>query len=175
MKYGQRSLLFHLAVCIATTSLCVVAAHGQATQPSDSGQSSAAAASAPNYSGNLLTRSTLTGDWGGVRNELAQRGMTFDLSVTQIYEGVTGGGTQSGPLGILPRPGANTRNWEYNGIGDFVFNLDTGKAKLWQGGFLTLEVEGEWGNNAGVNKQSGGLDPVNFIPFTLRRSPMASP
>jgi len=30
-----------------------------------------AQAPSPNYSGDVLTRSTVTGDWGGVRNELA--------------------------------------------------------------------------------------------------------
>jgi hypothetical protein len=35
-----------------------------------SGPASAQAPS-PNYSGELMTRSTFTGDWGGVRNELA--------------------------------------------------------------------------------------------------------
>jgi len=33
----------------------------------------------PDYSGDFLTRSTFTGDWGGVRNDLAKKGITFDL------------------------------------------------------------------------------------------------
>ena len=32
----------------------------------------------PTYSGDLLNRSTLTGDWGGARNELAAKGVTID-------------------------------------------------------------------------------------------------
>jgi hypothetical protein len=31
------------------------------------------------YSGDLLSRSTLTGDWWGVRNQVAEKGVTFDL------------------------------------------------------------------------------------------------
>ncbi|MBP1753246.1 MAG: hypothetical protein H6Q57_2082, partial [Geobacteraceae bacterium] len=39
------------------------------------------------YSGSLWSRSTLTGDWGGVRNELAETGIIFKASATQIYQG----------------------------------------------------------------------------------------
>ena len=42
------------------------------------------------YSGNLWQRSTLTGDWGGLRNELAARGVTLDMSITQVGQGVVG-------------------------------------------------------------------------------------
>ena len=44
------------------------------------------------YSGDLLTRSTLTGDWGGARNDVEQKGITFDASLTQIEQGVPSGG-----------------------------------------------------------------------------------
>ena len=47
----------------------------------------AAQEATPDYSGSLLTRSTLTGDWGCARNELAKKGITFKASVTQIYQG----------------------------------------------------------------------------------------
>ena len=36
------------------------------------------------YSGDLWTRPALTGDWGGLRNELSQKGLKFELSVTQV-------------------------------------------------------------------------------------------
>ena len=49
----------------------------------------------PTYSGDLLNRSTLTGDWGGARNELAAKGITFDMSLTQVEQGVGGGGKDS--------------------------------------------------------------------------------
>ena len=51
----------------------------------------AGAAEAPpanTYSGDFWSRSTLTGDWGGVRNDLAKKGVTFDLSLTQVYQGI---------------------------------------------------------------------------------------
>src|SRR6266536_649838 len=78
------------------------------------------------YSGDFWTRSTLTGDWGGLRNQLAEKGVTFDLSITQVGQGVVGGG----------KSGA----WQYGGRGDIVMNIDSGKLGLWPGGFLNLEA-----------------------------------
>ena len=44
------------------------------------------------YAGDIWSRSTLTGDWGGFRNEWAEKGVTIDLNVTQIGQGVVNGG-----------------------------------------------------------------------------------
>src|SRR5262249_1676895 len=82
------------------------------------------------YSGDLLTRSTLTGDWGGLRNEWATKGVTIDLNVTQIGQGVVNGGKSSA--------------WQYGGRGDLTINLDSQKLGLWPGGFFNLELEGNW-------------------------------
>jgi porin len=100
---------------------------------------------APNYSGDVFSRSTLTGDWGGRRNEWAAKGVTFDSSVTQIGQGVVDGG----------KNGA----WEYGGRGDLTVTVDTGKLGLWPGGFFTAELEGNWSNS--VNGKTGALAPVN--------------
>ena len=105
----------------------------------------AEAASPEPYSGDLLTRSTLTGDWGGVRNDRSAKGVTFDASVTQIEQGVVSGGKNG--------------SWEYGGRGDINGLLDTGKLGLWPGGFLSLELEGNWSNS--INGNTGALSPVN--------------
>ena len=97
------------------------------------------------YSGDFLSRSTLSGDWGGARNDLAKKGVTFDINVTQTEQGVVGGGKNS--------------SWEYGGRGDLTLKLDTGKMGLWPGGFLTAELEGNWGKS--VNGYTGALMPVN--------------
>jgi porin len=102
-------------------------------------------ASADPYSGDFFTRSTLTGDWGGVRNDLAAKGITFDAKVTQISQSVVGGGKDS--------------TWEYGGRGDLTGHLDTGKLGLWPGGFLTAELEGNWSKS--VNGNTGALMPAN--------------
>ena len=97
------------------------------------------------YSGDIWTRSTLSGDWGGLRNELAAKGVTFDLSVTQVGQGVVNGG----------KNGA----WQYGGRGDLVINLDSQKLGLWPGGFFNLELEGNWAS--AINGSTGALMPAN--------------
>ena len=97
------------------------------------------------YSGDLWNRSTLTGDWFGVRNDLAAKGITFDMSLTQVGQGVVDGGKDEG--------------WKYGGRGNLTFNLDTEKLGLWPGGFLTVEVEGNFTDS--VNGKTGALMPVN--------------
>lgn len=97
------------------------------------------------YSGEFISRSTLTGDWGGLRNQLAAKGVTFDINLVLTEQGVVDGGTN--------------REWENGGRGDLLLKVDTGKLGLWPGGFLTAELEGNFGK--GVNLRSGGLLPVN--------------
>jgi porin len=97
------------------------------------------------YSGDLLTRSTLTGDWGGLRNEWAAKGVTIDLNVTQVGQGVVSGGKSSA--------------WQYGGRGDLTINVDSQKLGLWPGGFFNLELEGNWASS--VNSSTGALMPVN--------------
>jgi porin len=99
----------------------------------------------PTYSGDLLNRSTLTGDWGGARNKMAAKGVTIDLGLTQIEQGVTGGGKNS--------------TWEYGGRGDLTVNADSQKLGWWPGGFMNLEVEGNFSRS--VNGNTGALMPVN--------------
>ena len=118
--------LFHLATFAVTT--------GAGEAPS-----------ATPYSGDIWNRSTLTGDWGGLRNQLAEKGVTLDLSLTQIGQGAVHGG----------KSGA----WQYGGRGDIILNLDSQKLGLWPGAFLNLEAEGNWAS--AVNGNTGALMPVN--------------
>ena len=97
------------------------------------------------YSGDFLTRSTLTGDWGGARNDLAKKGVTFDLNLTQVEQGVVDGG--------------KNHKEAYGGRGELTFKVDTGKLGLWPGGFLTVELEGNFGQ--GTNLRDGSLMPAN--------------
>jgi porin len=83
------------------------------------------------YSGDIWTRSTLSGDWWGVRNDLAAKGVTIDMSLTQAAQGIVHGGKDTG--------------WQYGGgRGDIVVNLDSQKLGLWPGAFLNLEAEGNF-------------------------------
>src|SRR5215470_5057115 len=71
----------------------------------------------PNYGGDLRSRSYLTGDWGGLRSKLADRGVQFEFSVTQIFQDVASGGTN--------------RTGRYSGLTDMVLKLDFQKLGLW--------------------------------------------
>jgi len=46
----------------------------------------------PDYTGDIWTRSYFTGDWYGERMDLAQKGIMFDLRLSQYYQNVTSGG-----------------------------------------------------------------------------------
>jgi len=97
------------------------------------------------YAGTLGTRPALSGDWNGHRTHLAERGVTFDLSLTQIAQGIVRGGKDTG--------------WAYGGRGDVVVGADTEKLGWWRGGRLSLEFEGSFASD--VNKQTGALNAVN--------------
>lgn len=98
----------------------------------------------PDYTGDLGDRSTLTGDWGGARQELANGGVTLDANLTQVTQGVVSGGIKTG--------------WEYMGRGEATLNMDTAKMGLWPGGLLTVMGEGNYGN---ILKQTGSLIGTN--------------
>ncbi len=67
------------------------------------------------YSGDIWTRSTLSGDWGGLRNQLAAKGVTLDMNFTQATQGIVHGGKQTG--------------WQYSG-GRGDINLHVRHAKV---------------------------------------------
>jgi porin len=108
------------------------------------------------YTGDLWTRSTLSGDWGGLRNELAAKGVTIDMSLTQAAQGIVHGGKDTG--------------WQYGGgRGNITVNFDSEKLGLWPGGLLTAEAEGNFipQDNLfkSVNGKTGALMPVNSNQF----------
>ena len=45
--------------------------------------------------GDLRSRTQLTGDWGGLRTDLAARGLFIDLYTTGVYQRVTSGGVKA--------------------------------------------------------------------------------
>ena len=74
-----------------------------------------------------LTRSTLTGDWGGARSSLADKGVAFDLRYTSTYQGLTSG--------------TGVEDYEYGGKVDAFVNLDSAKMGLWEGGGFRSHFE----------------------------------
>lgn len=115
--------------------------------PSIFGQSSASAESSPladvqdavqstqsSSEIDLKTRSTLTGDWGGARSSLADRGVTLDLRYTSFYQGLVSG---TGP-----------QDFEYGGKVDAFVNFDSEKMGLWEGGGFRSHIEYSHGDLA---------------------------
>ncbi len=99
------------------------------------------------FSGPLFERSKLTGDWFGTRSELAGNGITLDISNTQYYQGLTGGGLE--------------QEFRYGGRNDYFLNVDGEKAGLSKGCFITLHAETRYGESA--NSLTGALMPVNLM------------
>lgn len=90
-------------------------------------------------------REELTGDWGGVRTRWKDKGVVVDSSLTQFYQGVASGGTDTGS--------------EYNGTAQARLEFDFGKLAGWQ--FWSAEVKGEWRFGGPLLGGTGTINPVN--------------
>jgi porin len=75
----------------------------------------------------LLTRSALTGDWGGARSWLADNGVSLDLRYTSFYQGLASG--------------TGDKDFEYGGKIDAFINLNSNKMGLWEGGGFRSHLE----------------------------------
>ncbi len=71
-----------LVICLASLNATRVLAQ-TASQP------------AP-FDGPWDSRPKLTGDWGGLREELRNHGITLDISATEYYQGTVSGGVHDG-------------------------------------------------------------------------------
>jgi porin len=101
----------------------------------------------------------LLGDWGGLRTTLADRGVMVNFDGNYSLQNVANGGVPHGH---------DYGNVYSTNLGIVV---DTGKAGLWPGGFLTTRVEGRVGES--VLSRAGTTSPVNndalfpLIPGTI--------
>ncbi|HEV7278747.1 MAG TPA: carbohydrate porin [Pirellulaceae bacterium] len=95
----------------------------------------------------IWERSTLGGEWCGVRPALADTGVTLRTDLTQFYYGVSSGGRD--------------REYRYAGHGDYVALLDGERLLGWQGFGIQLRAEHRWGESlAGA---TGALLPSNVL------------
>ena len=76
---------------------------------------------------NLKTRTALTGDWGGVRSPLGDKGVSLDFRYTSFYQGLVSG--------------TGKKNFEYGGKFDAFINMDSGKMGLWEGAGFSSHFE----------------------------------
>src|SRR5262249_19387132 len=84
--------------------------------------------------GDFWHRTQLSGDWGGVRTDLARHGLFFDLYSTSAYQDVASGGLKTGSAFIQ-----NTQ---------LSINIDTGRAGLWSGGLFHITLESRDGSSS---------------------------
>ncbi len=106
----------------------------------------------PDYSGDLWSRYHLTGDWGGWRTKLADRGVTLEVDMLQAYRGLVSGGRDE--------------NDAYGGSADYELHVGTERLGLWPGGFLTVFAESRFGQS--VNRDTGSvLAPDSDALFPL--------
>lgn len=93
----------------------------------------------------LLVQEELTGDWGGVRTRWRDKGVVFESSLTQFYQGVSSGGTETGS--------------EYNGKAQAALDFDFGKLAGWQ--HWSAEIKAEWRFGGPLLAGTGTINPVN--------------
>jgi len=93
----------------------------------------------------LVHQEELTGDWGGLRTQWKDNGVVLDSSLTQFYQGVASGGTETGS--------------EYNGIAQVKLESDFEKLTGWQ--HWTGEVKAELRFGGPLLGGTGTINPVN--------------
>jgi porin len=97
------------------------------------------------WGGDIWSRPRLTGDWGGLRDDLAKMGIVLDVDLLATPQDVASGGRSTGA--------------DFWGNMDYTLNVDTQKAGLWPGGFFKFEGDTGFGSN--VFRGSGAIVPVN--------------
>ncbi|MDP2178143.1 carbohydrate porin [Methylicorpusculum sp.] len=97
------------------------------------------------WGGDLAYRQRLTGDWGGVRDEMSKKGVILDANMTLLPGGIATGGSET--------------DAEFWGNVDYSLHLDTDKMGLWPGGFFKFQGVSSFGNT--LQSQSGAFIPTN--------------
>ncbi len=98
------------------------------------------------YAGDLWSRPRVTGDWGGLRDELAKKGIVLDVDMLLTPQGVASGGRDT--------------DAEFWGNAEYTLGVNTQKLGLWPGGFLNVYALSGFGNR-GINRDAGVFVPVN--------------
>ena len=107
----------------------------------------------PDYAGDLWTRARLTGDWGDLRQDWAERGITMTVDWYQSYQDLVNGGRTD--------TSASSANLDYR------LNLDLMRMGVVPGALVSVRGQSRFGDT--VNGASGLLLPVNTyssVPLT---------
>jgi len=98
------------------------------------------------WGGDLTSRQRLTGDWGGLRDDMAKKGIVFDMDLYWMPQEITSGGKDE------------TSGLWGNAIA--TLNVDTQKLGWWPGGFLKVQTVTSFNNN--LIKDTGTIVPANL-------------
>jgi len=91
----------------------------------------------------------LTGDWGGMRTDLASKGIQFNLSFTQTFQAIVDGGRDE--------------TEKYGGKFETYTSLDLDRMGLMRGALVTMRTESRYGDS--VNGAAGTILPVNDVMY----------
>ena len=149
MQHGGAAARRGRSIARAALLVCGAVAAPARAQPEPQGAAGPPAEAAPPAEHGWTEGDHLTGDWGGARSALADRGVTID--VFYASEAFTARG-QSSVLGHI----------------DAALTLDTHKLGLWDGGTLYALVQNNHGNS-GITTAVGSAQPVTNLeadPYT---------
>lgn len=127
-----------------------------------------APAAAKDPPASLWTRDTLTGNWFGYGDRLAEKGLTISLSATQVYHGVVHGGTAT-----------HRHAGRYAGSYDLELEAELDALAGLKGALVYAAVEGSWsegldassvGSLFGVNDDAGGDRSADVSDFWYQQS-----
>ena len=144
-----------LLVVLVTASLFLAAGVARAQDAGDKAApkppSRERAARKPAAKDSLLERDTLTNKWFGLGERLEDKGISINLTLTEIFQAnVKGGISTSNP---------NGRN---SGSYDLEIEADTEKLFRLAGGTFYVCAEGSWNDKEGINDHAvGSLVNVN--------------
>jgi porin len=107
----------------------------------------ASPAPAPVPAPDFWEQEEMTGDWGGARSRMKEKGVTTEITLSQFAQGVAAGGI--------------TRGGVYNGSFQTDFKFDFGKLAGWQ--FWSADFKTETRYGGPVLLGVGSINPVNTI------------
>ena len=111
-------------------------------------------------SADIWTQKTLTGDWGGLRTNLQNSGITFTGQSTQFAFGINGGVRTLPPLPLIPFGLGDTS--KYTGRGTYNVIVDLEKFGGLPKGKLLVTAEHWYGQYGNVSFNTGAFTPAVF-------------
>jgi len=139
-------------VVLAVLALAAMSGQASAQKAGNSGQDHSAKSMhggilpLAKFGGALTERGYLLGDWGGLRTDLAQKGIRFRGSLTPTFQSIADGGTDETSA--------------FSQSGDLWLALDFDRMGVMRGGLLVARAE--WDTGRTVNNKAGTIMAPSF-------------